>query len=83
MPAQEFADDSAVDQLIDGQLAGKDRVVVHCQFSQQRGPRSAQRLAQRLQERGIQQPAVLVMSGGWAQFSRQYGSDPQLVAETN
>jgi Cdc25 family phosphatase len=78
LPAEAFyGDSSAVDELIDT-LAGKSRVVVHCFLSQQRGPRCAARLAQRLQERGLTQQ-VLVMSGGWQRFSRLYGSDPQLV----
>jgi Cdc25 family phosphatase len=79
MEAEHFAGDAAVDQLIDTALAGKTRVVLHCMLSQQRGPRCAARLAQRLQERGLQQPAVLVMSGGWQRFSRMYGDDPDLV----
>lgn len=41
--------------------------------------RCASRLAQRLQDRGLQQPAVLVMSGGWQRFSRLYGDNPELV----
>lgn len=80
MEAEHFADDTAVDQLIDNDLAGKQRVILHCMLSQQRGPRCAARLAQRLADRGLQQPAVLVMSGGWQRFSRMYGDNPELVA---
>jgi Cdc25 family phosphatase len=79
MEAEHFAEDAAVDQLIDTALAGKTRVVLHCMLSQQRGPRCAARLAQRLQDRGLQQPAVLVMSGGWQKFSRLYGDNSALV----
>lgn len=79
MEAEYFAEDAAVDQLIDTALAGKTCVVVHCMLSQQRGPRCAARLAQRLQDRGMQQPSVLVMSGGWSKFSRLYGDNPELV----
>jgi len=79
MEAEHFADEAAVDQLIDTSLQQKTRVVLHCMLSQQRGPRCAARLAQRLQERGLQQPAVLVMSGGWSRFSRMYGDNPELV----
>jgi hypothetical protein len=39
MEAEHFADEAAVDQLIDTALAGKTRVVLHCMLSQQRGPR--------------------------------------------
>lgn len=79
MEAERFADDAAVDQLIDKALADKSRVVVHCMLSQQRGPRCAARLAQRMQERGLQQPSVLVMSGGWSRFDRMYGDNAELV----
>lgn len=79
IPAEEFANDAAVDDLIDVQLAGKSRVVLHCMLSQQRGPRCAARLAQRLQDRGLTQPSVLVMSGGWSRFSRLYGDNADLV----
>jgi Cdc25 family phosphatase len=79
MEAERFADDAAVDQLIDKALADKSRVVVHCMLSQQRGPRCAARLAQRMQERGLQQPSVLVMSGGWSRFDRLYGDNADLV----
>jgi Cdc25 family phosphatase len=48
-------------------------------LSQQRGPRCAARLAQRLQDRGLAQPSVLVMSGGWSKFARLYGDNPELV----
>lgn len=79
MEAEHFAEDAAVDQLIDTALAGKTRVVLHCMLSQQRGPRCAARLAQRLQDRGLQEPAVLVMNGGWQKFSRMYGDNADLV----
>lgn len=79
MEAEHFSEDAAVDQLIDTALAGKTRVVVHCMLSQQRGPRCAARLAQRLQDRGMVQPSVLVMSGGWSKFVRLYGDNPELV----
>lgn len=79
----QFSDDAAVDSLIDKQLAGKGRVVVHCMLSQQRGPRCANRLAARLQERGLAQPAVLVMAGGFQKFARLYGSNPDLVELDN
>lgn len=74
-----FYDDADVDALINS-LAGKERVVVHCMLSQQRGPRAAARLAARLAERGMQQPSVLVMSGGFQRFARMYGGDARLVA---
>jgi Cdc25 family phosphatase len=79
LEAEHFADDAAVDQLIDNALADKSRVVVHCMLSQQRGPRCAARLAQRLQDRGLQQPSVLVMSGGFSRFDRMYGDNADLV----
>eukprot|EP00775_Hariotina_reticulata_P004607 gene4607-4861_t len=74
-----FCNDADVDALIDLHLANKGRAVVHCMMSQQRGPRCAAKLAQRLQERSMQQPAVLVMTGGFSKFNRLYGSNPDLV----
>lgn len=38
-PSELWSDDSHIDSLIDQHVAGKDMVVVHCMFSQQRGPR--------------------------------------------
>lgn len=38
-PSELWSDDSHIDSLINQHLAGKDMVVVHCMFSQQRGPR--------------------------------------------
>lgn len=77
--SDQFGDDAAVDWLIDRHLAGKSRVVVHCMLSQQRGPRCAARLSQRLADRGLAAPAVLVMSGGFRRFAHIYGGDPNLV----
>lgn len=83
LDSYQFSNDTAVDALIDQQLAGKGRVVVHCMLSQQRGPRCASRLAARLQERGLVQPAVLVMAGGFQKFARLYGDNPELVELDN
>jgi Cdc25 family phosphatase len=70
---------AAIDNLIDQHLQDKERVVVHCAFSQQRGPRCADKLVNRLQERGLQQPAVLLMNGGFNRFWRLFGEDRSLV----
>ncbi len=50
---------------------------------QQRGPRSALRLAKRLEERGLQekQPSLRVLRGGMAEFARMFAGDADLVED--
>jgi len=79
VPSHSLTEKGVLDGLIDGALANKSRVIVHCMLSQVRGPRAAAQLAARLSERGCTQPAVLVMEGGWSKFGRIYGSDAALV----
>ena len=57
-----------------------DRVVVHCMFSQQRGPRAALRLSKAIEAAGSVRPSVLVLRGGWASWSAAYGAEDDLVA---
>jgi arsenical-resistance protein 2 len=77
VPSEAFAE--SVDKFIETQLAGKEKVVVHCQLSQKRGPRCAALLQQRLAELGLPQ-SVVVMKGGFSTYGAMYGSDPALVA---
>ncbi|KAG2489300.1 hypothetical protein HYH03_012132 [Edaphochlamys debaryana] len=72
------------DQHIDGlieehRLLDRDMVVVHCMFSQQRGPRTALRLHKHLQDRGGIHPTVYVLRGGWTNFHRLYRGEKDLV----
>lgn len=54
-------------------------VAVHCMFSQQRGPRAAWRLRERLQE-ADSTVRVVVVKGGWQGFARAVGGvHPQLL----
>ncbi|GLC45954.1 hypothetical protein PLESTB_001200700 [Pleodorina starrii] len=79
-PSEDWADDPHIDGLIDAHLKGKDTVVVHCMFSQQRGPRCAMRLARRLDARmDASRPAVYVLRGGFTGFVRQYRHEHDLV----
>eukprot|EP00798_Chlamydomonas_sp_ICE-L_P021449 gene21449-28419_t len=53
------------------------KVVVHCMFSEQRGPRCAMRLVRRLNELQAAgslpfMPSVFVLRGGWKGFYRSY-----------
>ncbi|GBF98270.1 hypothetical protein Rsub_10933 [Raphidocelis subcapitata] len=65
-----FNDDAGIDELVETHLEGKERVVVHCMLSQQRGPFAARRLAMRLQQLGRPLPNVLVMQGGFQRWRR-------------
>lgn len=68
-------------QVIDAHCSSADKIVVHCMFSQQRGPRCATRLCSRLSERGILQPSVFVLQGGWMGFVRHYRAEEDLVED--
>ncbi|KAI8467529.1 MAG: Rhodanese-like protein [Monoraphidium minutum] len=65
-----FNDTDGIDELVDKHLDGKERVVVHCMLSQQRGPYAARRLAGRLAQLGKPLPYVLVMQGGFSRWAR-------------
>lgn len=68
-------------QVIKTHIADKSLVVLHCAFSQQRGPRCALRLKQRLLDLGMDDSKVQVLRGGFNNFAQQYSSDPLLVEE--
>ncbi|MEW5306024.1 MAG: hypothetical protein WDW38_009959 [Sanguina aurantia] len=79
--SQQFNDQSFVDEVIKTHVADKSLVVLHCAFSQQRGPRCALHLKQRLLELGMDDSKVQVLRGGFNSFAQQYSSDPQLVED--
>jgi rhodanese-related sulfurtransferase len=66
-------------------VACKETVVVHCAFSQVRGPKCAGRLAAALAELrdvpAAPAPRVAVLEGGFSAFARVYRTDPSLFAE--
>jgi len=76
-PSEFFREE--LDALIAEQVQGKHKVVVHCMLSQQRGPRCATLLADRLHQLGLPQ-SVLVMRGGFRTFSAMYKDDASLVS---
>jgi rhodanese-related sulfurtransferase len=82
VPSSSF-NEAEMDRLISSALDGKEKVVVHCMFSQQRGPRSAVKLAQRLQEVHRRDISVLVLRGGYRRFCAIYGSDPALCEDVD
>lgn len=61
------------------QVKSLDKVVVHCAFSQQRGPRAARKLAQALAAAGLLKPEVFILRGGFNAFFAAYGHDASLV----
>lgn len=65
-----FEDSAEIDELVETHLDGKERVVLHCMLSQQRGPHAARRLASRLAQLGKPLPGVLVMQGGFSRWAR-------------
>ncbi len=56
------------------------QVVLHCMFSQQRGPRCALELARRLETTDLSpSPQVYVLRGGFTGFVRHYKNETDLV----
>lgn len=85
-PAWSLQDDAGVDTLVKATLgdARVSRVVFHCHFSQQRGPAAAAAFARRLGRLGAtidggRRLQVLILSGGWRGWYREYGSDATLT----
>ncbi|PNH08878.1 rhodanese domain phosphatase 2 [Tetrabaena socialis] len=82
VPAELWYSEQHVDSVIDERVAGRDTVVVHCMFSQQRGPRCAMRLASRLAARSdVAKPAVYVLRGGFTGFAAHYRHEQDLVED--
>jgi Cdc25 family phosphatase len=75
-------DDSALDEAIHQHVSANSQVqsvVVHCMFSQQRGPRAALRIQERLQK-ADSSVKVMVVKGGWQGFARAVGNvHPELL----
>lgn len=72
-PSESFYNDADVDAFIEQHLTPNvEKVVVHCQLSQQRGPRAAARLVQRLQQgaTSTSQPDIAVMRTGFSGFEQ-------------
>lgn len=83
-----FDDAAQVDALLDGPLAGKEKVIVHCMHSQKRGPACAAKLADRIKAREAEgkgngkAPEVVVLAGGYHQFVQQFGTeDAKLIVK--
>jgi Cdc25 family phosphatase len=75
-------DDSSLDEAIHQHVSSNSQVqsvAVHCMFSQQRGPRAALRIQDRLKkaDSGVR---VMVVKGGWQGFARAIGHvHPELL----
>jgi rhodanese-related sulfurtransferase len=82
VPAAEFLASVSTQALA---VAGKETVVLHCAFSQVRGPKCAGRLAAALAElrdvRAAPAPHVAVLEGGFSAFARMYRTDPSLFSD--
>jgi len=76
-PAHLLGEEAYLDRCV-AEMAGAKRVVFHCMFSQQRGPVAASLFAAKLQG-GVEQPEVLVLSGGWRGWRREFGDDLTLT----
>ena len=76
-PSEQWSNDAFVAQLAQ-RLAQAQRtsVVLHCMYSQQRGPACAARLASVARDTGLQ---IHVLSGGWMAWRKAYGDDAELT----
>ncbi|KAG1678889.1 hypothetical protein FOA52_003557 [Chlamydomonas sp. UWO 241] len=87
MKSEHFLGSGLIDAVIDEHLVktpSVTKVVLHCMFSQQRGPQCAQRLVARLAERKIHpQPSVYVLRNGWMGFVRLFSADADLVEDVD
>ncbi|KAL6753129.1 Rhodanese-like protein [Haematococcus lacustris] len=74
--------DAQLDEVIEKHISATspEAVVVHCMFSQQRGPRAAARLAARLSEMESK-TQVLVLQGGFVGFNKAASAKPHLLAD--
>ncbi|DBA02876.1 TPA: hypothetical protein N0F65_005903 [Lagenidium giganteum] len=83
LPQRNFEEDDDVDKLVET-FKDKPVVVFHCMMSQVRGPFCARRFASRLDvvlKNADHKPEVKVLHGGFQQFARMYGNDPDLVED--
>eukprot|EP01025_Chloroclados_australasicus_P055379 TRINITY_DN6699_c0_g1_i1.p3 TRINITY_DN6699_c0_g1~~TRINITY_DN6699_c0_g1_i1.p3 ORF type:complete len:128 (+),score=8.90 TRINITY_DN6699_c0_g1_i1:242-625(+) len=82
IPSDDFEDDDDIDNLIQQKLNGSEKIIMHCQFSKQRGPHCAYRLQSRLKAAELLFPEVYVLRGGFQEFGRKYLHDGELVVKT-
>eukprot|EP01023_Acetabularia_acetabulum_P041026 TRINITY_DN3985_c0_g1_i5.p2 TRINITY_DN3985_c0_g1~~TRINITY_DN3985_c0_g1_i5.p2 ORF type:complete len:127 (-),score=18.22 TRINITY_DN3985_c0_g1_i5:195-575(-) len=82
IPSDDFGDDDDVDDLIQKHFNDIEKVIVHCQFSKQRGPFCAQRLSSRLRAGERAFPDVYVLKGGFQEFGYKYLDNEQLVVKS-
>lgn len=70
-----FDEDEEVDQIIEI-LYEYDKLVFHCMYSQQRGPRCAQKFRMRLEQKTniSSLPDIFILEGGFKGFRYEYGS---------
>jgi Cdc25 family phosphatase len=86
LASSKFDDPAEIDALLDGELKGKDKVIVHCMHSQKRGPACALKLAERIEARkaagggeGGSAPAVVVLDKGYHGFASLFGESELIV----
>jgi rhodanese-related sulfurtransferase len=60
---------------LEAALQNRQRVVFHCQLSQQRGPTCAAAYCKHLNGKGLKNQEVYVLSGGFNEWARHYGPD--------
>ena len=76
-PSEQWSSEAYVAQLAQRLVhAQRTSVVLHCMYSQQRGPACAARLARVAGDSGLQ---ISVLSGGWMAWRRAYGDDTELT----
>ncbi len=81
MPSSQFED--KVESLVSSsELKDKQRVILHCQLSQQRGPKAARIYAEtkaKAANGGANEQEVLVLRDGFGGFGPKFKNDPALV----
>lgn len=79
-----FEDDDDIRETIHTYLKGKERIIVHCMKSVQRGVFSANRLANVVSKEEMEfKPDVFILDGGFQKFVSLYGYDSDICEDVD
>lgn len=66
---------------LEEKIASKPKVVFHCMLSQQRGPTCAASYARALTNKGTINQEVYVLTGGFNEWARKYGTNTKYTQD--